>query len=190
MEAVLSQTLTAIKKVWCNYNCRIAQVDQQKHMARNHPQWGSILCYSGAAPFTGASWPQQDVKPAPRWASEPPSPWWGVYKHLPPYRTRLLCGIAKKRESRWIAHTNSWRNYIGHFLAQINIEVMAGQRRGHVREEFRGSSVWRSWVRILLRDHSLPIITANWMMYTFTILGQNTKMTWPEVRPKSLSGLA
>ena len=44
-----------------------------------------------------------------------------------PLLNPLLDQIAEKRERFWIAHQKTVRNDIGHFLAQVNIEVMTGQ---------------------------------------------------------------
>lgn len=102
-----------------------------------------------------------------------------------PLLTPLLRMIAKKREGWWIAHEKLWRNYISHFFAQVNIEVVTGQRTWLVEDGF--SALACDWVKLELfcRRHSIPLVTANRMMYDITILNEDISMTWHMVRSRS-----
>ena len=65
----------------------------------------------------------------------------------------------------------------GHFLAQVNLEVMTGQRGDRFEKSFWVLAADRVELESMFRHHSLPLVTANRMMYDMNILGQNIKMT-------------
>ena len=128
----------------------------------------------------------QPLTPA-RWASDPPSPWWGRGggSFEPPSNSAPGRDSGKTR-TMLDNPSKSVRNHISHFLAQVDIEVTTGQWMKSFRCMFLAlvpdliKLDPRSW------HHSIPLIMANRMMYNVTILGQfPKKMTWPKARSRS-----
>ena len=129
------------------------------------------------------------VKPAPRWPSEPPSPWWeGVFEHSHPSNSAPM-RIAKKREGWWIAHK----------IHDETLSVFFGSSQYWGHDRSKNVAFWLNFWALasdrvesesFCRQQSLPLVTENRIMYNLTIQGQNTKMTWPHVRSRSSFNLA
>ena len=108
----------------------------------------------------------------------------GAFERPPPW-SRLLVAVEKNERQRSKAREKSFRNHLGHFLAQVKIGVSRGQNSKIFQNGFSTIKSFILKIEQGIWYHCVCLVKARRTIYKMTLKGQGQSLTSGQVRPRS-----